>query len=471
MATDMAEITKLLENVAKLAEFAPDEWTLTSSGRSGHRIGCPDGGFIVIRSTGSSRSGSARRYTAELNKHGYDQAVRDMVAAKRTAAHDRAANQRRDAERQAHKMAARNADTAAITHAAQHAEQQARREQEREQHRREAAEAEQQRQLARRLAVERADAATRAAAGPYNTTLLDPAVVLAAHRTPVFLNGMIGPELAQQILERNPNNRKLRNAKVTDYANQMIAGDWTLSDQGMSIDVDGLVQNGQHRLWAIVESGATIHTIMVLGMPPEAAPNHDTGLHRSFADTVQLRGLPNALLTGATCRLLYAYTTQPLDRWRSWAKTTVHNGNILDMIDGFPRIVEVARHVSAHSSKSIGIVGSALIAGRLLIEREWGHEHPQVVAFFGALDDAGAGLPKEDPRWVMCKYFERARLAALRAGRSRARMSNEEHLWLLLNGWNRYVTNIPTNLRGFTLRIDRPMPAVTCPNDAKVATG
>lgn len=468
MTTDMAQVAELLQRAAKLSERYPDHWSFAPTSGGGARIGCPDGRFVVVKATGSSRGNAAKRYASELDKHGFKEAVRDMIAAEKTASHGRATDARAEAERQVKKIAARAAaqtDSSKITRAAQRAAEAAEREAERERRRVEAAAAEEHRLAEKRIRVAAADAATRAAAGPFNNKLLDPDVALATHTSPVFLNGLLGPELANLMLERNTDNRPLRHRDVNDYADQMERGKWTLSNDALTIDRRGVIQNGQHRLHAIVKSGATIHVILALGMPEEAFATTDTGLKRTFGDAVAHRGLANGPLVGAACRLLYLYTSQELDKWRSWKGVRVHNDQVLAMVDAFPRITDVARHVSSHTGKDkgIGIVGSALITGRLLIEREWGHEAQPVLDFFDALDDQAAGLPKEDPRWVVAQYFLRARLASLRSGRSHAIMSNEEHLWLLLTGWNRYITHQELSLRGFTLRIDRPMPAPIAP--------
>jgi hypothetical protein len=72
---------------------------------------------------------------------------------------------------------------------------------------------------------------------------------------------LITPELASSLLETNSNNRNLSKGTVEAYANDMLAGNWDESvGDAISIDTDGVLRNGQHRLSAIVLSGVSIHS-------------------------------------------------------------------------------------------------------------------------------------------------------------------------------------------------------------------
>ena len=65
----------------------------------------------------------------------------------------------------------------------------------------------------------------------------------------------ITPAQALEILERhNPRNRSVSEKTVQSYAIDMKNGRWTLTHQGIALDVNGDLQDGQHRLWAVVFS-------------------------------------------------------------------------------------------------------------------------------------------------------------------------------------------------------------------------
>ena len=67
------------------------------------------------------------------------------------------------------------------------------------------------------------------------------------------------------MLELNVCNRNVRESRVCEYANEMSAGRWRLTGQGIIILEDGTVGDGQHRLYAIVKSGATVQMPVARG--------------------------------------------------------------------------------------------------------------------------------------------------------------------------------------------------------------
>ena len=66
----------------------------------------------------------------------------------------------------------------------------------------------------------------------------------------------VTPDMARTYLKSNTHNRPLDAARVSKYAADMRAGRWLVSPETISFDEHGVLLNGQHRLGAIVESGA-----------------------------------------------------------------------------------------------------------------------------------------------------------------------------------------------------------------------
>jgi len=80
----------------------------------------------------------------------------------------------------------------------------------------------------------------------------------------------ITPQIAVNLLRRNrPGaNRKIDPATVFYYANQMAAGQWKATGQAVLLDTNGILQDSQHRLYAVLISGATIRTFVVTDIEP-----------------------------------------------------------------------------------------------------------------------------------------------------------------------------------------------------------
>ena len=101
---------------------------------------------------------------------------------------------------------------------------------------------------------------------------------------------LVTPEMAAGWLQRNKINRAVRKHAVDHYARQMRLGQWRLTHQGICIDADGNLVDGQHRLEAIVQSQVSVEMMVtVLSKTATAlAMPLDTGMLRSYADILSI---------------------------------------------------------------------------------------------------------------------------------------------------------------------------------------
>lgn len=66
----------------------------------------------------------------------------------------------------------------------------------------------------------------------------------------------ISPDLARDLLAKNPHNRNLRVRRVEQLAGAMTRGEWVFNGDAIRIADSGMLLDGQHRLAAIVRSAA-----------------------------------------------------------------------------------------------------------------------------------------------------------------------------------------------------------------------
>jgi len=85
-------------------------------------------------------------------------------------------------------------------------------------------------------------------------------------------------------------NRPIHQSQVTVYASDMKAGMWGRHHQGIAFDKAGILMDGQHRLWAVIESGVTVMMPVTWGLDREAQLTIDSGLKRSTADVAAIAG-------------------------------------------------------------------------------------------------------------------------------------------------------------------------------------
>ena len=111
----------------------------------------------------------------------------------------------------------------------------------------------------------------------------------------------ITPEQAKAYLTKNRKNRPVQPATVDRFAEQMKAGQWLCTHQGIAFDEDGFLVDGQHRLHAIVKSGCTIRMRVTIDLPREAMAVLDTGMKRTQGQILHMRGQHYASFWAALC--------------------------------------------------------------------------------------------------------------------------------------------------------------------------
>jgi hypothetical protein len=127
----------------------------------------------------------------------------------------------------------------------------------------------------------------------------------------------ITPEMAEQMLEKNTHNRKLKRPTVLRYAREMKLGRWQMTHQGVAISDDGTVIDGQHRLAAIVESGRTVPMMLTSGLGMNVQLLVDDHSKRTPHDALSVheatRGATSEFCAIATCMIREGKNTFYLD--------------------------------------------------------------------------------------------------------------------------------------------------------------
>lgn len=122
---------------------------------------------------------------------------------------------------------------------------------------------------------------------------------------------VITPEDATALLEHNSLNRPLRDQHVRRIAKQILEGKWKFNGDTIKISKEGDVLDGQHRLWAIIESKKPIETIVVYGIERDAFATIDTmRAVRTGGDVLALNG-------AARYRNIMASALTWLIRWQN----------------------------------------------------------------------------------------------------------------------------------------------------------
>lgn len=160
---------------------------------------------------------------------------------------------------------------------------------------------------------------------------------------------------AHDYLGRNTANRNLRQRVVDTYARDMTNGDWKWNGEAIKFSEDGTLLDGQHRLAAIVQSGASVRMLVVRGLPDDTQATMDAGAKRKFSDTLSLNGEANAAALAAICR---SVTLWEAGRRDFTGQTS--NAELQRTLDRYPQLREAARlsnRINSHSRLPQSVFG------------------------------------------------------------------------------------------------------------------
>lgn len=101
---------------------------------------------------------------------------------------------------------------------------------------------------------------------------------------------LVTPKLAEATLIENEGNRKLNPARVDMFVRLIKAGLFRFSHQGIALDENGKLIDGQHRLAAIVKSKCSVWMLVTKGLPRESTIVIDNHQKRSFTQHMAMIG-------------------------------------------------------------------------------------------------------------------------------------------------------------------------------------
>lgn len=100
-------------------------------------------------------------------------------------------------------------------------------------------------------------------------------------------NEFISPEKAKRFLEKNSNNRSLSKTTIEAYSKDIMEGNWDERvGSAISIDENGILRDGQHRLMAIIRAGVGVRMWVCRNVSNNGI--YDCNRKRSNADQVSI---------------------------------------------------------------------------------------------------------------------------------------------------------------------------------------
>lgn len=106
----------------------------------------------------------------------------------------------------------------------------------------------------------------------------------------------ITPEIAQEFLTHNTANRNPRPSQIKAYAKAMAEGRWQLNPEGISFYENGVLRDGQNRLYAIIAAGIPIDMMVTYNVPNNSTIC-DMQTRRTLSDSVVMLGVPESVMS------------------------------------------------------------------------------------------------------------------------------------------------------------------------------
>ena len=212
---------------------------------------------------------------------------------------------------------------------------------------------------------------------------------------------MVTPQMAEELLDRNTHNRPLRPGAVEKYARDMKAGRWQKNAQPVTIDWNNAIHNGQHRLFAVVESGVTVPMIVLTGLDPDTVLTVDSGVARNFQDYVALRGdasgqpMKNINNYAAVLRLIWWYENLwPGVRLNASRSGGATHHDLADIAARYPNLSEIVDYVQAKNGPVRNIIKPTAMAFVMAMGAQ---QYPAEVEHFLQTLWSNEGAPNDPP--------------------------------------------------------------------------
>lgn len=156
------------------------------------------------------------------------------------------------------------------------------------------------------------------------------------NNNPQYSTVEVTPKKAEEWLQLNTQNRRVRARTVDFYAEQMRAGKWGLTGQPIIFSKKGELIDGQHRLHAVVQSGCTVKFTVAKNVENENFTKIDTGINRSAGDILHIAGYNFSSRMAAAVRVILVLETidagQVLGDRFTWSQK-IDNDTVLSFVN------------------------------------------------------------------------------------------------------------------------------------------
>ncbi len=241
----------------------------------------------------------------------------------------------------------------------------------------------------------------------------------------------VTPDMAREWLENMAPNRKVSRVNLENLMKAMLEGRWHQDASPIKFNRTGNLIDGQHRLWALINTGQTHTFIVAWGVANESMTTLDTGKVRSRGDILSIH---DPALTDINS--VSAATTMIL-RWKKGVRNNnlrneyVSNDEVIIFYDQErDDLIEASRHGRRLANATKAASGQAYALCWYLFS----HIEPEDAEFFWDRLVDGAGLEIGSPIYALRELLRREATSAS----TREKMRADIAAALIIKAWNAY---------------------------------
>lgn len=242
------------------------------------------------------------------------------------------------------------------------------------------------------------------------------------------LTGLVTPRIASWLLRLNEGNRPLKKGGVGRFRDILRSGNWMNTGEPVIVSDAGLLNDGQHRLLAIRETGIAAEMDVRFGTARAAFQVTGTGHKRSAADALHILGRTCGPTQAAIARLVFLHDNGTIGATGGMA---IEISDVVRTAEANPLIADMAKFIqqlrfrpTRASQFGFALFLAARVAPLELVYR------------FGTLVSTGLAQDETEPPHVL---HVRLRDALL----NKRKMTQVEIAALTVRSWNYWVKGRP----------------------------
>lgn len=271
----------------------------------------------------------------------------------------------------------------------------------------------------------------------------------------MFRRYTVTPDMARTWLQSNTHNRRLASNVVDRYAASMRLAQWRCTmDNPIVFDANGALQDGQHRLHAVIKADVDVDFWVGFGADPGDFHVIGAGRRRSVADVLALEGRVNATTRAAAARQVLGWRAAP---HRVWTGTTLTQVGVTDqsIINEALREEYDKCNGYIHTVRSASVVTPTTMLAHAVLVLDQSSYTDDLDEFVSRLA-SGAGMDLGNPILTLRNWYMSQ--SALR-GMSGGTWAQQRKLSIHIRAWNAWVGGESLRLLKFNQQ-NLPMPEV-----------